>query len=60
MAVSVQLLDLMKEYKVSGKQVHDANIVSSMLTHGIERILTHNTDDFVRFRKLVRILPLAS
>ncbi|HVR98035.1 MAG TPA: PIN domain-containing protein [Thermoanaerobaculia bacterium] len=60
LAVSVQLIHLVEAYRVSGKQVHDANIVSSMLTQGIERILTNNEDDFARFRKLIRVLPLAS
>ena len=33
----------------SGKQVHDANIVATMLAHGVGRLLTFNVADFQRF-----------
>jgi predicted nucleic acid-binding protein len=39
-------------------QVHDTNIVATMLTYGISHLLTHNTSDFVRFAHLVTIVPL--
>jgi predicted nucleic acid-binding protein len=41
-----------------GKQIHDANIVATMLAHGIPRLLTHNVGDFRRFSTLIEILPL--
>src|SRR5437773_9652179 len=44
---------------VKGKQVHDANIVATMLGHGLDHILTHNTADFERFRGLIDVVPLA-
>ncbi len=59
-AETAQLLALVERYTVAGKQVHDANIVSTMLLHGIRHILTHNVGDFARFSDLVTVLPLVS
>jgi len=41
-----------------GKQVHDANIVATMLVHGVPNLLTHNAADFKRFSHLIAVLPL--
>jgi predicted nucleic acid-binding protein len=41
-----------------GKQVHDANVVATMLAHGISNLLTHNTDDFSRYSQLINIISL--
>jgi hypothetical protein len=43
---------------VSGKQIHDANIVATMIAYRIEYLLTHNVVDFERFTSLIHILPL--
>jgi predicted nucleic acid-binding protein len=53
-----QLIDLVQEIPVAGKQIHDANIVATMLVYGIEHLLTHNIDDFKRFSKKIHLLPL--
>lgn len=37
-AVLEQLLDLVEEHKVRGKQVHDCNIVATMLVNGVHRL----------------------
>lgn len=58
LAIAVKLVDLVEEYEVVGKQVHDANIVATMMIHGIERLLTHNVGDFARFSDVVTIMPL--
>ena len=55
-----RLVELLKAIPTYGKQVHDANIVATMLTYGVSTLLTHNTADFVRFNSLIRIVPLAS
>jgi predicted nucleic acid-binding protein len=39
-------------YRVSGKKVHDARIVAAMNVRGLYRILTFNTDDFIRYKGL--------
>ncbi|MCP4935599.1 MAG: PIN domain-containing protein [bacterium] len=54
-AVSEQLIKLMGDFKIGGKQVHDANIVASMLAYDIPCLLTHNVKDFQRFEEVVRI-----
>ncbi len=39
-----------------GKQVHDANIVATMLAYGETRLLTFNAADFRRFGSLIEII----
>jgi predicted nucleic acid-binding protein len=56
--VTERLLDLIQQFPTGGKQVHDANIVATMLAYNIPTLLTHNTDDFVRFSSLITVLPL--
>ncbi len=57
-SVTDRLLELMQQFSVGGKQVHDANIVATMLTYRIPVLLTHNPDDFARFSPLITVLPL--
>jgi len=56
--VTERLLSLMEEIPSGGRQVHDANIVATMLVYGIPQLLTHNTSDFARFSGLITVLPL--
>jgi len=53
--VSEQLFKLMNKIKIGGKQVHDANIVASMLAYNVPCLLTHNIKDFQRFGEVIRI-----
>lgn len=53
--VTAKLLDLMAKVPGGGKQVHDANIVATMLAYGIPALLTHNGRDFERFEDRIRI-----
>ena len=53
--VTGQLIKLMKDFKICGKEVHDANIVATMLAYDIPCLLTHNIKDFKRFRKVIKI-----
>jgi predicted nucleic acid-binding protein len=48
-AVIGQLVKLMGDLKIGGKQVHDANIVATMLAYHIPCLLTHNIKDYERF-----------
>lgn len=57
--VTEQLLNLCREVSVSGKQVHDANIVATMLTHGERRLLTFNDADFRRYGPRVELVAPA-
>jgi predicted nucleic acid-binding protein len=54
---TAKLLDLLERIPTAGKQVHDANIVATMLVHGIKRIVTFNIADFRRFQPLFAIEP---
>ncbi len=53
--VSEQLLQLLADLKVGGKQIHDANIVATMLAYDIPCLLTHNVKDFKRFEEIIEI-----
>lgn len=57
-AVTANLLSLLREYPTGGKQVHDANIVATMLAYGISTLLTQNIDDMKRFASKISIIPL--
>ena len=56
--VTERLLTLMQQIPIGGRQVHDANIVATMLVYGISQLLTNNVDDFNRFSELINVLPL--
>ena len=51
-ASAQQLQDLVRQYNVRGKQIHDANVVAVMLTHGIQRLVTYNRSDFERYAEI--------
>jgi predicted nucleic acid-binding protein len=57
-AVLVKFLELLRKVPVGGKQVHDANIVATLLAYEIEELLTHNVEDFERFQTFIRLIPL--
>ena len=52
-----QLVDLCRRFDFGGRQVHDANIVATMLAHGEGRLLTFNGADFLRFPVIEIIGP---
>lgn len=49
------LLILIDNLQISGKQIHDANIVATMQAYGIGTLLTHNIKDFQRFIPVIRL-----
>ena len=53
-----RLVSLLHEIQVAGKQIHDTNIVATMLAYNVSYLLTHNTADFARFAHLITVLPL--
>ena len=53
-----KLLMLVKKIDVGGKQVHDANIVATMLAHGIKYLLTDNVEDFKRYSSFITVIPI--
>lgn len=54
--VSERLLELLDQIECRGKQVHDANVVATMLVHGIGTVVTLNADDFARFGHQVSVV----
>lgn len=54
-----RLIDLCHTFAFGGRQVHDANIVATMLAHGERRLLTFNIADFRRFVGLIELAPIA-
>lgn len=57
-AVTTHLLNLLAAISCAGKQIHDANLVATMLAHGIPKLLTHNVADFTRFAAHITVIPL--
>jgi len=53
-----RLLHLLTTHSSSGRQVHDANIVATMLEHSIRRLLTFHAGDFRCFAGIIDIEPL--
>lgn len=53
-----RLLPLIEQTTTAGRQIHDANIVASMLSNDIQVILTNNVSDFKRFEPWIDIEPL--
>ena len=56
--VAEKLLMLIQQVDVGGKQIHDANIVATMLAQGITHLLSHNVSDFRRFDAFITVVPL--
>jgi len=57
-ATTNMLLTLLRDYSVSGKQIHDANIVAAMLANSIDTLLTLNTADFKRYEDRITLLTI--
>ena len=57
-SVTAELFGLLQNPGARGKNVHDANIVATMLAHGVGRLLTHNVADFKRYVPLVAVEAL--
>jgi len=55
-AVWDELMGLTRSFSFGGKQVHDANIVATMLAHGETRLLTFNAADFRHFGSLIEVV----
>ena len=51
-----QLMELSRRYSFGGRQVHDANVVATMLAHGERRLLTFNEADFRRFTPQIEVV----
>jgi predicted nucleic acid-binding protein len=59
-AVLVELLALVRDHQVKGKQVHDANIVATMRAKNVSRLATLNAGDFERFEDDITLVTLVT
>jgi predicted nucleic acid-binding protein len=59
-SVTAQLVELIRRYPTGGKQIHDANIVATMLVHGIPTLITTNLEDMQRFADRISLIHLNS
>ena len=50
------LVSLCRQLPVGGKQIHDANIVATMLAYGERRLLTFNIADFRRYADHIELV----
>ncbi len=50
------LVTLCRDVQVAGKQIHDANIVATMLAYGERRLLSFNTSDFRRYENRIELV----
>ena len=54
--VTESLVGLCREIPAGGRQIHDANIVATMLAHGERRLLTFNVSDFRRYGDRIELV----
>jgi predicted nucleic acid-binding protein len=57
--VTAVLVRLLREVGARGRQIHDANVVATMLACGVPTLLTDNVQDFRRYESLITVLPLS-
>ena len=55
-AVIEQFVTLLQTHPKGGKQVHDTNLIATMLVYQIPTLMTLNLDDMKRFSDLVTVL----
>ncbi len=53
--VTEALVALCRDVQVAGRQIHDANIVATMLVHGVHQLLTFNVTDFRRYEDRIAV-----
>ena len=56
--VADRQLGLLAEAESGDKQVHDANVVATMLAHGVGTVVTMNVTDFARFERYVSLVEM--
>lgn len=54
-AGSIRLRHLTNSYRLIGTRIHDANVVATMLSHGISKIVTESRADFSVFSEVETI-----
>ena len=52
------LTNLFVEVNLGGRQIHDINIVATMLAHGEQRLLSLNTRHFRHFERHIQLITI--
>jgi predicted nucleic acid-binding protein len=50
--VANSLRELVRQYQIQGKSIHDANVVAVMLVHGVRWLVTYNSADFEHYEDI--------
>ena len=50
--ISNKLQHLIRKYRLVGTRIHDANVVATLLTHGLSKLITGNPVDFSVFSEV--------
>jgi predicted nucleic acid-binding protein len=53
-----RLVNLLRDVACAGKQIHDANVVATMLVHNVRAVVTMNLKDFARFEPYVNLIGI--
>jgi predicted nucleic acid-binding protein len=53
-----ELLVLIERYRITGKQIHDANLVAAMRVHRVPTLITANVQDFRVFEGIRVLEPV--
>ena len=56
--VTKKLCEFLLTIPIGGKQIHDANIVATMVVHGLNQLFSLNPIDFERFSAHISVLTL--
>ncbi|MCY4105901.1 MAG: type II toxin-antitoxin system VapC family toxin [Chloroflexi bacterium] len=56
-AVHQEFQYLLQHYPIGGRQMHDANIVATMLAHSVDALVTLNRVDFLRYQDRIAVVP---
>jgi hypothetical protein len=56
--VADRLQGLAADVECGAKQVHDANLVATMLAHDVGTVVTMNLADFARFERYLTLVEL--
>ena len=51
-SVSAVLQDMVADYSIEGKRIHDANVAATMLANNISKLITENGSDFTPFDEI--------
>jgi predicted nucleic acid-binding protein len=54
--VFTRWLELVQQLPIHGKRVHDARLVSVLLAHTVEHLITFNASDFAVFKAVISVV----